>query len=402
MADVTLSAAARNNLVSLQETSKLTKQTQARLATGLKVGSAVDDPVAYFQSKALADRASDFGIKKGYIDQGVSTLQASVQGLDSIEVVIKQMRGITSAARTSTTKVEIDNVIEQFNDLRKQIGSLAKDASYQGLNLINGTGQTLEVSFSNYSSAQLTVKSLDATARGLDISRLEDLPTRSSIPTPTDILGSPVAFDYQGDNVDRVISSVAPNNTLTFTMAMTGTQMVLNTTGSISFSYGTYTVQLTVGSDGTYPRGETLTAGQVITLTIGSSTGASSPGTVYVSDVSSAGSIGMTMKAFDGRTTLGVGMGESFRSIDKQLVAAITSVQSTANIIGSNITLLQTRLDFTTNYVNTLTIGAGKLNLADLNEESANALALQTRQQLGIQSLSMATQAEQSVVGLFQ
>ncbi len=40
--------------------------------------------------------------------------------------------------------------------------------------------------------------------------------------------------------------------------------------------------------------------------------------------------------------------------------------------------------------------------LADLNEEGANLLALQTRQQLGIQSLAFAGQSEQSILGLFR
>ena len=64
--------------------------------------------------------------------------------------------------------------------------------------------------------------------------------------------------------------------------------------------------------------------------------------------------------------------------------------------------VLNTRLDFTKAYVNTMTAGAGKLTLADLNQEGANLLALQTRQQLGIQSLAFAGQSEQSILGLFR
>lgn len=64
--------------------------------------------------------------------------------------------------------------------------------------------------------------------------------------------------------------------------------------------------------------------------------------------------------------------------------------------------LLQTRLEFTETYVNTLQAGGDKLTLADLNEEGANLLALQTRQQLGIQALSFAGQAEQGILGLFR
>ena len=80
---------------------------------------------------------------------------------------------------------------------------------------------------------------------------------------------------------------------------------------------------------------------------------------------------------------------------------AITSLRTTSATLGSNATVLQTRINFTEDLVNTLTEGAGKLTLADLNEESANLLALQTRQQLGINSLSLAAQSERSILALF-
>lgn len=83
------------------------------------------------------------------------------------------------------------------------------------------------------------------------------------------------------------------------------------------------------------------------------------------------------------------------------LNSALTELRTNASTLGSNSTVLQTRLDFTTNVVNTLESGAGKLTLADLNEESANLLALQTRQQLGINSLSLAAQSERSILALF-
>jgi flagellin len=83
------------------------------------------------------------------------------------------------------------------------------------------------------------------------------------------------------------------------------------------------------------------------------------------------------------------------------LKSALTELRTNAATLGSNSTVLQTRLDFTTNIVNTLESGAGKLTLADLNEESANLLALQTRQQLGINSLSLAAQSERSILALF-
>jgi flagellin len=81
--------------------------------------------------------------------------------------------------------------------------------------------------------------------------------------------------------------------------------------------------------------------------------------------------------------------------------SALGQLRTTASTLGSQTTLLQTRLDFLSQMMNTLQEGADKLTLADTNEEGANLLALQTRQQLGINSLSLAAQSEQSVLSLF-
>ena len=85
-------------------------------------------------------------------------------------------------------------------------------------------------------------------------------------------------------------------------------------------------------------------------------------------------------------------------SLDK----TISNLRSKASAIASNVAILSVRLNFTSEYVDTLESGASKLTVADLNEEGANLLALQTRQQLGIQSLSFAGQSEQSILGLFR
>lgn len=84
-----------------------------------------------------------------------------------------------------------------------------------------------------------------------------------------------------------------------------------------------------------------------------------------------------------------------------ELNSALTELRTNAATLGSNNTVLQTRLNFTEELTNTLEEGAGKLTLADINEESANLLALQTRQQLGINSLSLASQAERAILSLF-
>jgi flagellin-like hook-associated protein FlgL len=88
---------------------------------------------------------------------------------------------------------------------------------------------------------------------------------------------------------------------------------------------------------------------------------------------------------------------ESIAAID----SALTTVRNVSSQFGTNAALLGIRQDFTTNLINTLKAGASDLVNADLNEESANLLSLQTRQQLGTISLSIAQKSEQSVLRLF-
>ncbi len=80
---------------------------------------------------------------------------------------------------------------------------------------------------------------------------------------------------------------------------------------------------------------------------------------------------------------------------------ALGSVRSQASSFGSNLSVVQNRQDFTKNMINTLQTGASNLTLADSNEEAANLLALQTRQQLSSTALSLASQSDQNVLRLF-
>ncbi|MFL2771852.1 MAG: flagellin, partial [Rhodospirillaceae bacterium] len=81
--------------------------------------------------------------------------------------------------------------------------------------------------------------------------------------------------------------------------------------------------------------------------------------------------------------------------------SALVTVRESAFSLGTNNSLLEIRREFTENLINTLKGGADGLVNADLNEESANLLSLQTRQQLGTISLSIAQQSEQSFLRLF-
>jgi flagellin-like hook-associated protein FlgL len=93
--------------------------------------------------------------------------------------------------------------------------------------------------------------------------------------------------------------------------------------------------------------------------------------------------------------------GSALDTVETSLNTALTTLRTQSASLSSNLSVIQTRQDFTTNMVNTLTEGANKLTAADTNEEGANMLMLQTRNQLGTTALSLASQAAQSVLRLF-
>jgi flagellin-like hook-associated protein FlgL len=84
-----------------------------------------------------------------------------------------------------------------------------------------------------------------------------------------------------------------------------------------------------------------------------------------------------------------------------QLSKATNLLRTASSNLGTNLNIIQTRQDFTSEFANVLTEGASKLTAADQNEESANMLTLQTRQQLGTIALSLANQAQQAILRLF-
>jgi flagellin len=90
-----------------------------------------------------------------------------------------------------------------------------------------------------------------------------------------------------------------------------------------------------------------------------------------------------------------------FTSIYNALQTAVFKAQAAAQTLGANVNFLQTRMSFTQAYMTTLNSGASDLTVADVNQESTNLVTLQTRQQLALQSLSIATESEQSVLRLF-
>jgi flagellin len=91
----------------------------------------------------------------------------------------------------------------------------------------------------------------------------------------------------------------------------------------------------------------------------------------------------------------------SVDNVISQVNGALAGLRTASQNLSSNLTIVSTRQDFTTNMISTLKTGADNLTLADMNEEGANMLMLQTRQSLGVTALSLSSQAAQSVLKLF-
>lgn len=107
-------------------------------------------------------------------------------------------------------------------------------------------------------------------------------------------------------------------------------------------------------------------------------------------------------------TAAGLGIDEAdfsrAESVDDmlgQVRAALESVRDFGSTLANDLSVIQTRQTFTTELINTLKAGSDALTVADQNEEGAKLLALQTRQQLGVTSLSLASQSQQSILRLF-
>ena len=392
MSDVTLTAAVRQNLLSLQSTADLISRTQNRLSTGLKVSRAVDDPVNFFQAKGLTDRAADFDEKKSLIDQGISTVTAATDAIAGIENLVAQLKGLANNAKSATTTTEINNIVTQFNELRTQIDLLATDANYQGLNLVAGTGSTLSVYFSNETSSVLNVLSSDirSSIDGLAITKISALDTSAkmalhSLAHSVGTLANSEAFTMTVAGTST--HTLAGGDTFAANIGTQSFKVVALTSTSGNASTTNYEAYMTAG---------TYSVGGFVTFTL--ETAGTSGGTGKASLSSSS----ETASEVDAIRIIGVGTSEELNSRVQNLDSALTTLRSRAKVLGANVAILNTRLDFTKDYVNTLTAGAGKLTLADLNAEGANLLALQTRQQLGVQSLAFAGQSEQSILGLFR
>ena len=312
------------------------------MSTGKKVNSAIDNPSSYYTAQSLTNRASDLSGLLDSMGQAISTIKAADEGIEAITSFVEQAKAVASSAAETKNEAERAKYMEQYNNIRDQINQLAKDSGYKGVNLING--DSLTVTFNEDRTSNLVISSQNATTGGL---------------------GMDAAASWASE---------------------------VTVTGN--------TIAVTKEADGSITADATLTAGKVIEVdgTKYKYTGAevAADGVIDMSQTEKLTESGGKYYGLASTTS-----DDAVKSAITKSTEAINKLRTMSSELGNNYSIVETRESFTENLVNVLEEGADKLTLADMNEESANMLALQTRQQLAINSLSLASQAAQSVLSLF-
>jgi flagellin-like hook-associated protein FlgL len=347
MADVTLTAAIRSNLLNLQGTSRLLERTQDRLSTGKKVNTAVDNPTNFFAAAGLNDRATALEGRLDSMSAAIQTVKAADSGITAIRSLLSQMKGIANDALGNTDSTARGDLGKQFNEVMRQVDMIGRDSRYQGINLLReeatGTAQQFDVQFNEK----------------IDVSTL-------------------------------VITGFQVGTTL-------GSEAVTELNASGEFAAGATWASAT-GFAGGSNYSLVVRVGGTMGSNSASDTGVTFFG-IQSADVN-ATALSTVTGGWQRAWAAESGYKDEINTVIGQIEDMDTGLQSQAKSLANNLSVVSIREDFTNRMVNTLKEGADKLTLADLNEEGANLLALQTSQSLGVNALSLASQSTQSVLQL--
>jgi flagellin len=305
---VTLTAAMRSNLTTLQATNNLLDRTQERLATGKKVNTALDNPTNFFSAAAHTTRANNLTNRKDGMTEAVQAIKATNAGIEGIKALLESANGIIATAATASSST-YDTLYTQFNTIVGEINDLIKDSKYKGTNFLDGTAVSLDVIFNESGTNKLTLQGFDAQF-----------------------------------------------------------SMLLNSAVS----------------------GESGTAGGFSALAVAIGGGSAATVSSFAAGAATGGTGGA-----------GFSIAANLTAISNGITTALAVLEAQSTKLASNLSIVNARLDFTNEMVNIELQGADNLTLADQNEEGANMLMLQTRNQLGTTSLSLASQAAQGILRLF-
>jgi flagellin len=376
MSNVTLSAGIRQNLLSLQNTAANLTTTQEALATGKKVNTAFDNPTSYFTSQSLNNRANDLSALLDQIGQAQQTLDAANNGLTSLTSLLEQALSTAQQAQQTTPTAPAATT-----------GTVA-------LTTVNTAGNLLvNVGASTYTvaiSASESVSSIEAQINGTS-----GLGSSGAVTASDDGSGHLVLTGNTNTTAFTVVANTE-SAALGVTTSATANNAVAPVSATRTTLQGNYNALLTqidqLAGDSSY-NGVNLLSGDNLKVLF-NETGTSS---LTISGVN-FNSAGLGLSAASGTGFLD---NNNITTSENAINAAITTVRAQTETFGTNSGTISTRQTFEQNMINTLQTGASNLVLADQNQESANLLTEQTQQQLEISALSIANQANQSVLKLF-
>ncbi|HEX3163389.1 MAG TPA: flagellin [Pseudolabrys sp.] len=214
------------------------------------------------------------------------------------------------------------------------------------------------------------------------------------------------------DSMSNAINTIqAANNGITAITKLVQSQQSLasqalqtsdtNVRATLASQFDALTTQIAqLASDSGF-NGVNLLAGNTLTVTL-DETGSSTTSVTGV-DYSTVANV-QTNLTIDSAVSAHANWATStdIQASSAVLTTALTDLRSESQTLSANLSTVQIRQDFTKATINTLQTGSADLTLADSNQEGANLLALQTRQQLSTTALSLASQADQNVLRLFQ
>ena len=384
---VTLTAAVRQNLLSLQGTADLLATTQERLATGKKVNSALDNPTNFFTAAGLDARASDISNLLDSIGNGVQVLQAANTGITSLSSLVDTAKSIAnqvlqqpsgfSTKSTSTSSVALGgtaaNLVDGATIKAGETLSFAASGSLPALTVTFGASESL---------AQLNTA---LAAGGLSASL--DSNNNLVITTTNDAAGS-------------TIGAITPGGTAGSATFSLGTAPVADavsqaTRANLVAQYNQILQQITTTAQDSSFNGINLLNGDSLKLVF-DETGKSSvtiAGVTFNPAGLGLSSLTAGTDFIDNNTT---------NNVLTALNNASVTLRAQASAFGANLSIVQIRQDFNKNLINVLQTGSANLTLADSNEEAANSQALSTRQSIATSALALANQSQQNVLQLLR
>ncbi|SEG12755.1 flagellin [Bosea lathyri] len=434
MANTILSSGVRNNLLTLQQTTAQQGVLQNRLATGKRVNSAIDNPVNYFTALNLNDRG---GQLKGLLDgisNGIQTITAASKGIDSItklvgslQSTIKQAQNEAAANRptvagtlalgnqaeaiatNSTIKDVALNKLVQGTAAAATAGTpgnagLAAASSTIRLTAATPTATTFDIAITATTTVRDLVEGINKS--GIATASVGNDGKLSIVGTGSDALSVDVGTGV-GAAFAASATNAAESALLVGTADVSAAVQVGSSAARTSLvqQFNDLRDQIDALAKDAGFNGINLLGGDRLSITLNEKTGSNKNKIDVQGDLLSSASLGIS-KANNLQTSIA---GEFSLQNDNDLNKAadaltnsLASLRATSSSLGSKLAVVQTRQDFTKELINTLTTGADNLVAADPNEEGASLLALNTRQQLSQTALSLANQADQGVLRLFQ